>query len=309
MNHISYAFGEVPEEVIQKAVEEKESFRIDGGSSVYEQLRLQLTDDSRFLRTQRIKTTTELLSKFYITRIPITLKKEVDIPEGPHRQVDCISFAPILLKNVECNGDENDGGETYRRLTELANDKKMLVSSVGPYLGNILYYAFPTWLKAKVYTDGMKKAIAEGMPMGDWMMTNNDGETVGTLGLTKIDNEKYTLDGKWDGKNLYNVGVLLHSKFQRRGLMTQISRALMKRIASADIDIDGFFIYTRTDNVGVNKLARSIGFEYEGEQTVKIEGILSYLLSSITSNVYVMESFLGKSSQKHSSVETLETEN
>lgn len=252
---------------------------------------VKLTDDS----PSRIKTTTELLSKFCIARIPVTLKNE-----SPSRgrgadaswQVDCISFAPILSKNVECNGDEDDGGETYRRLTELANDKKMLVSSVGPYLGNILYYAFPTWLKAKVYADGMRKAIAEGMPMGDWMMTNNNGETVGTLGLTKINNAKFGLGdegSEWKGKNLYNVSVLLHSNFQRRGLMTQLSRELMKRIASANIDIDGLFIYTRTDNVGVNKLARHIGFTFVKEMNVPIEGILSYLSSSITSNIYVMQ--------------------
>ena len=201
---------------------------------------------------------------------------------------DILHFKQVELNNIINQGkNSNDNRETYERLTELANDFNMLVSAFGSVVGRILYW-LPTSWKATVYIKELEKAIEKKLPFLEWILVDQNMHTVGSVGLRSIEKEKYDLDDELNSLKLYNIGVILHSNFQRRGIITQLTNKLFDQLCDLNLDIDGLFIATRPDNVGVNTIAKKLNFTFVKEMDVEFDGLLPCCSSNyLSSNIYV----------------------
>lgn len=202
-------------------------------------------------------------------------------------------FGRVDLENIEDGGSHSvDQGRTYRALADLANDHQALIHSYGWLLGRILYY-LPTRWKAKIYTDAIKKAQQKDRLCLNWVLALDGGwgqwgPTVGMINLEEIDNAKFQLTGDLANKRLLNFGAMLHSNFQRRGIITQLNDRLFKQLAAANTDIDGLWIATRPNNKVVNHIAQKLGFTFVKQMDVPHEDFLPiWGTVNIRQNLYV----------------------
>jgi RimJ/RimL family protein N-acetyltransferase len=199
-----------------------------------------------------------------------------------------LKFTQIKLENIENKGnDSSDNGETYRRMAELSNDFNMLMTSFGPVFGRLLYW-LPTWWKAKFYITELKKHNEKNLKHIGWVIADDNGQTCGLLSLTEVNKEMYKLDANLQLMKLYNIGLMLHSDYQRRGVATELSQKLLNHVNQLNFDIDALFIATRPDNVGVNTIANKLNFTFVGEMDAKFDGLIPCFSSSyLPSNVYI----------------------
>lgn len=204
---------------------------------------------------------------------------------------EVIHFKRLELVNIENQGRNCvDGGETYQRLAEMANDFQMLTSAFGPMFGRILYWVVPTSWKANAYENVLKEADRKNRAWGQWILVSENKQTIGIVCLDQIDKKKFELDydDELGSLKLYNMGVLLHSNFQRRGIVTELSNHIFTQLRHLNLDIDAFFINTRPDNVGVNAIAEKMNFTFIKEMDVKTEGLIPCCSSSyMPTNIYV----------------------
>lgn len=230
------------------------------------------------------------LNDSIFSRISISpLNMELRAVENTAAKVNSvIHFNRIELSNIVNQGlNSNDNGRTYRRLAELANDFNCLVSAFGSVLGRIVYW-LPTFWKASAYIKVAEEARQKGRLSASWILSDGNGETVGLLGLSEIEKEKFELDEELNRLKLYNVGVLLHSNFQRRGVVTEITNHLFEKFRRLNLDIDGLWITTRPDNEGVNHIARKLDFSFIKTMQVSHEGLIPCFSSTyIPLNLYV----------------------
>jgi len=199
-----------------------------------------------------------------------------------------IHFKKVELSNIVDQGkNSNDNMESYRRLAELADDFNMLVSAFGPLIGRILYWLPVSW-KASAYIEGLDKANKENRKHIEWLLIDKDDKTIGELSLSQIEKERFDLSDELNDLKLYNVGVILHSDFQRKGIVTELSNSLFGQLHNLDLDIDGLFIATRPDNVGVNVIAKKLDFTFIKEMDVKRDGLIPcFSYNYIPTNIYV----------------------
>lgn len=215
--------------------------------------------DPSQLPNQKYPTTYGTLAHMRITSLSFDLHAEVD---SAARISTIVNFTEILLPNIINQGQSSqDGGRTYRHLADLSNDFNALISSQGSIMGRIIYM-LPVSMKAAVFIRGMEKNRDEKNPAISWLMTDNRGQTIGIVGLSKIKNEEFQLQGEWQSKKLYNVGVFLHSKFQRRGIVSALAGLLFNQIGRLQLDIDALWVMTRPDNNGVNYIAHKLNFTF-----------------------------------------------
>jgi len=201
-----------------------------------------------------------------------------------------IRFKKVELSNIVNQGkNSNDDIETYRRLAELADDFNMLVSAFGPVFGRILYWLPVSW-KASAYIDGLNKSNKENRKHIEWLLIDKDDKTIGELSLSQIEKEKFDLSDELNSLKLYNIGVILHSDFQRKGIVTELSNSLFSQLHNLDLDldIDGLFIATRPDNIGVNTIAKKLDFTFIKEMDVKRDGLIPcFSYNYMPTNIYV----------------------
>ncbi|MCP5507134.1 MAG: GNAT family N-acetyltransferase [Chlamydiales bacterium] len=177
-------------------------------------------------------------------------------------KITTLTLHEVKMANIVNEGTtSDDDGETYRRLSEVANDTITLISIFGPVAGRLLSL-FPTSWKARVYRMDIEVSERKKLNHFNWVMVNEEGHTVGTFSLSEIDKKRFSLEESFQSLKLYNVGVCLHSNFHRRGIVSGVAREIFKRISSLKIDIDGFWISTSPENVGVIRLAEKLEFEF-----------------------------------------------
>jgi RimJ/RimL family protein N-acetyltransferase len=198
-----------------------------------------------------------------------------------------IHFRKVELANITNKGrDSIDDGETYQRLAELADDFNGLVSAFGGFLGRILFWTPVSW-KAGVFIREMKKATEKRLNHCTWVLSDKDEKTIGSFSLSEIEKEKFDLSGELESLKLYNVGVLLHSSFQRKGVVTELTNHLYDQICRLNFDIDGLWIATRPDNVGVNHIANKLNFTMIKKMDVEQEDLIPFFSSTyIPFNLY-----------------------
>jgi len=199
-----------------------------------------------------------------------------------------IRFTRIEMANIVDKGaNSNDDGETYKRLAELANDFGLLVSAFGPVFGRLLYWLPVSW-KAKVYINEHKKNTEKDLKYIAWIIADENGQTVGSLSLDQVDKDKYVLNDELQSMNLYNIGLILSSDYQRRGLATELSKHLLSQLPALQIDMDALFIATLPNNAGVNTLAKRLGFTFVAETDAKFDGLIPCFSSShMPANIYI----------------------
>ena len=197
------------------------------------------------LKNKKLSITDDILS---IIIVPSISLDQIGINTSLH-------FKQIILKNIQNKGKNSDDScDTYMRLSEIANDYPSLINAFGNTIGYLLYYTPTSW-KAGVYIREMEKCKENNLPFISYVLVNDKEETVGTISIHKIDQEDYNLNDEYSSLNLYNIGVMLHSKFQREGIVSEISFShLMYRIKNLSLDIDGFFIATKPSNVVIELL-------------------------------------------------------
>lgn len=198
-----------------------------------------------------------------------------------------ILFQRIELQNIVDGGKSaQDDGRSYRALAELANDCSGLVSMLGPVVGRLLYW-LPTEWKAKVFIGDMQRAQEKGLAGCTWLMRDVSGATIGMINLDELEAHKFAMGERLDLLNLYNVGVLLHSNYQRRGVVTAVTSHLYEALGALRLNMDGLWIRTRPDNEGVNHIAKKLGFEFLKTMSVAEEALLPCCsTTSIPQNLY-----------------------
>lgn len=266
---------------------------------VFAQLNAQLTDvavscplcERRIEAIEPVKdgtglfpVSTALMAKVRVTPITVELKAAADRVEKVRT---VINFRRVTLRNIQHGGrDAIDGGVTYGRLAELADDFNGLTSAFGWFVGRLLYWLPVSW-KAKVYIDAINKAQEKGLADCNWVLSDQHGRTIGMMGLTEIDKGRFDLDEPEASQRLFNVGVLLHSDFQRRGVVTEVTNHLYDRLVRLRGDIDGLWIATRPDNAGVNHIANKLHFNFIKEMAVEEKSLLPCVPTYMPQNLYV----------------------
>lgn len=134
---------------------------------------------------------------------------------------------------------------------------------------------------------GLEKLRNENRPIIQWILSDENNHTIGTCSLSKIKNEEFELDGEIKNFKLYNIGVFLHSDYQRRGVVAAITTQLFDRICRLKLDMDALWIMTRPDNVGVNHIARKLHFSFIKQMDIKRTGFLSWFFPTAKLNLYV----------------------
>lgn len=230
------------------------------------------------------------LSESIFSRIQISpLNVDLNAMENTAAKIHhVIHFTRVEIANIINQGQSSsDGGSTYRRLVELANDFNGLVSTCGSVVGRILYW-LPTSWKASVFIRAMEEAREKGLASSSWVLSGRDGQTIGLFSLNEIQNEKFELEGELKTFKLFNVGVLLHSNFQRRGIVTELTNHLFDQFCRLNLDIDGLWIATRPDNAGVNHIANKLQFTFIKTMNVRHEHLIPCCSSTyIPMNLYV----------------------
>ena len=199
-----------------------------------------------------------------------------------------IRFKRLELANITNEGQNSDDNEeSYHRLAELANDFKMLVSAFGSVLGRVLYWLPVSW-KAGAYIKELTKAIYEKRPQVGWILVDENEQTIGLLSLCLIEKEKYNLDTDLNFLKLYNIGLMLHSDFQRKGIATELSNKLFNQLGDLNFDVDGLFIATLPNNIGVNVIAKKLNFTFVKEIDVEFDGMIPCFSSYyLPNNIYI----------------------
>lgn len=176
---------------------------------------------------------------------------------------------PIFLSNIEKGGRHSaDHGFTYQRLAEIANDRHMLTHSMGNILGNIVY-ALPTRIKAGTYVKHAQECAEKGLIWKSFLIICGDtGDTVGVISLTEIEKELYNLPAEYANMRLMNVGVMIRTPYQNRGVVSTINREIFEKPEILETfgvhSVDGLFVATRPDNASVKHIASKMGFELIG---------------------------------------------
>lgn len=199
-----------------------------------------------------------------------------------------IHFKRIELNNIINKGQHsNDNGTTYQHCVDLANDFNGLVSSFGNVYGRMLYW-LPTSWKASAFISGMHTANEKQLTSLSWVLSNDEGRCIGLFSLSQIPNEKFELDDDLRKLKLYNVGAFLHSNYQRRGVITEITNRIYDRFFQLNLDIDGLWIMTRVENEGVNHIAKKLNFTFIKTMNVKHEGLIPCFSDAfIPMNLYI----------------------
>lgn len=203
--------------------------------------------------------------------------------KAPHT----IHFRQIELANIVQQGlTSSDEGRTYRALATLSVDFNGLISEFGAVLGRILYWLPVSW-KAAMFIKGMEKIRNENRPSIQWTLSDEHNQTIGLCSLTKVHNEDFELDSEIKNLKLYNIGVFLHSDYQRRGVVAAIANQLFARLCTLKVDMDALWIMTRPDNAGVNHIARKLHFSFIKQTDIKRTGLFSWLFPTATFNLYI----------------------
>lgn len=202
-----------------------------------------------------------------------------------------IRFIPVLLNNIEKHGkNSNDNCETYRRLSDLSNDFTMLTTAYGPIFGRIIYWC-PVYLKASSYIKNMKKKIEKNMTQMEWILVDQNDLTVGLFGLSQLDleqKEKYALNNDLRPLKLYNVGIMLHTDYQRKGICSELLKCLPNQITNMNnLDIEGLFVVTRTDNIGMNTVAKNVDYPFLKKMDAAAKGVVPCISKTMSVNIYV----------------------
>lgn len=215
--------------------------------------------DTKHLPNQKYPLSCTTIRHLKINTMSIDL--HID-PTSATKTRHVVNFTRIDLQNIVNEGrDSIDGGRTFRHLANLSNDYNALLSSQGSIMGRILYW-MPTSWKAGAYIRVMEKDREEQKPSISWLLTDAHGQTIGIFGLSKIKNEDFALKGEHEHLKLYNVGVFLHSNFQRRGVVTALTNQLFEQIAQLQLDIDALWVMTLPTNTGVNYIANKLNFTF-----------------------------------------------
>ena len=196
-----------------------------------------------------------------------------------------ISFKQVKLSNIIDQGKKSDDmKDTYRRLADLSNDFKMLMTAFGPFFGRILFCLPVSW-KANMYIKQLSKDIERNLHYAEWIMIDQNDRTLGILNLKNIDRNKLEMYDDDDLK-LYNIGLMLHTDFQRKGFATELSNQLFNQLPH--LDIDGLIIVTRQDNAGANKLASKLNFVFVKKMDVKVDNMIPcFSHNYLPSNIYI----------------------
>lgn len=205
-----------------------------------------------------------------------------------------IRFKQITLNNIEKQGkNSNDAGETYRSLACLSNDFRMLTTAYGPFIGRLLYWCPVSW-KASSFIGEMKKMNEEKRSHMQWVLIDKDDSTVGLFSLSELSESekgKYKFSDDIHSLKLYNFGVMIHTDFQRRGIVTGLMKSLpnqIKNVPQLNGVIDGLFVATRPDNIGMNTISKKLNYSFIKEMDVPVGGVIPCFQSKyMTINVYI----------------------
>lgn len=237
------------------------------------------------ISNKRFPLSYSLFSRINISPLDVELH-EKDNPAAKIKNV--IHFTRVEIANIMNQGrHSNDEGMTYGRMAELSKDFNMFVSSLGSIIGRILYW-LPTSWKASVFIKDLEKAREKGLLGSSWILSDMNKQTIGLFSFREIEKEKFDLDGELKTLKLYNITVLLHSNFQQRGVVTELTKKLFDQLGGMNLDIDGLWIITRPDNVGVNHIANKLHFSFIKEMRVKYERLIPCFASTyVPFNLYV----------------------
>lgn len=221
--------------------------------------------------------------------------KDISIDMNTPSENINISFKRIHKSNILNEGTtSNDSSDTFRRMSEIANDCDTLISVFGSILGRLVYRVPIGW-KASVYIREIDNHARKKLPFASWLMMNSENDdTIGIISLSKVDADKFQLEGEkygtlsLDTLNLYTVGILLHSKYQRRGITSELYKQLFEYLQILNFDIDGLWIATRPNNIAVNHLANRLGFTFLKSMQIKANGLIPCFTSTYTThNIYI----------------------
>lgn len=126
-----------------------------------------------------------------------------------------------------------------------------------------------------------------------WLMSDKEGHTVGECCLDEVEKDRYSLnDGATANLKIYNMGLMLHSSYQNRGIATQLAKLLLSHLDEMnnvkECGIDALLISVRPNDVKMNSFAKKLNFEFEKNVNIRVEGLLPCVsVTNIPNSLYL----------------------
>lgn len=144
--------------------------------------------------------------------------------------------------------------------------------------------------------DDTRKVLDRFKKNKDVLAIEKDGKVIGSIGLHPVDDEFYKDFEDRKGKE---IGFVLSEDFQRKKIMTEAVKALMK-YAFEDLDLDFISAGYFRNNFKSRAFQKKLGFTYYGSHIVKIPlGILAPIHQTIFTKEDYQKNKIGSLEEKN----------
>ncbi|WP_308652608.1 GNAT family N-acetyltransferase [uncultured Anaerococcus sp.] len=143
--------------------------------------------------------------------------------------------------------------------------------------------------------DDTRKVLERFKKNKDVLAIEKDGKVIGSIGLHPVDDEFYKDFEDRKGKE---IGFVLSEDFQRKKIMTEAVKALMK-YAFEDLDLDFISAGYFRNNFKSRAFQKKLGFTYYGSHIAKIPlGILAPIHQTIFTKEDYQKNKIGSLEEK-----------
>lgn len=144
--------------------------------------------------------------------------------------------------------------------------------------------------------DDTRKVLERFKKNKDVLAIEKDGKVIGSIGLHPVDDEFYKDFEDRKGKE---IGFVLSEDFQRKKIMTEAVKALMK-YAFEDLDLDFISAGYFRNNFKSRAFQKKLGFTYYGSHIAKIPlGILAPIHQTIFTKEDYQNNKIGNFEEKN----------
>lgn len=144
--------------------------------------------------------------------------------------------------------------------------------------------------------DDTRKVLERFKKNKDVLAIEKDGKVIGSIGLHPVDDEFYKDFEDRKGKE---IGFVLSEDFQRKKIMTEAVKALMK-YAFEDLDLDFISAGYFRNNFKSRAFQKKLGFTYYGSHIAKIPlGILAPIHQTIFTKEDYQKNKIGSLEEKN----------